>query len=195
MASRAVVPLFETVILTALVMLTAALGSTSAAVAAEGTATPETPLLEALAFSPPGTTFVAFSETWHNLSFLHRPSLLYASTLLLFLGLAALCLRALWRARRYRDADVQLALAFAGFSTLVGLGFRGIGEPLIYAVHAVFPLSYLLVAGFASAGWRWKRPLLAAFVLLLVLNNLTFVAEVNRLLHEAEGLGLEYPPD
>jgi hypothetical protein len=85
--------------------------------------------------------------------------------------------------KSYRDKDVQLAAGFLAFNLVFHLFYQGVGIPFIYSIHAVFSLVFLLAWLFKSVDFKFKRLVLLAVVLAVVVNNSIFIGRVNKFLN------------
>jgi hypothetical protein len=89
------------------------------------------------------------------------------------------------RIRRWRP-EIAMAIAAIGFNLGLHSFYRGIGEPLMYATHVVFPMLFLLSVLYGRGVLPGKRALLLVFTAGVIATNAAFLADVNNGLGTAD---------
>jgi hypothetical protein len=97
-------------------------------------------------------------------------------------------------ARAWRP-EIAMSLAAIGFNVALHSFYRGIGEPVMYSTHVVFPIVFLLSVLYGSSALRGKRALLLILAMGTLATNASFLGDVNRALRTARPSPFRVPPE
>jgi hypothetical protein len=96
--------------------------------------------------------------------------------------------------RQWRP-EIVMSIAAIGFNVALHSFYRGIGEPVMYSTHIVFPIVFLLSVLYGGSALRGKRVLLLVLTIGVLATNASFLGDVNHALRTATPKPFRAPPE
>jgi hypothetical protein len=138
------------------------------------------------------------SERWQIVQFTSSPGWMFwvccGFALAFCVALAMRKNAATSNVHRWRP-EIAMSGAAIGFNVALHSFYRGIGEPLMYATHVVFPIVFLLSVLYGRSALPGKRVLLFVLTIGVLATNAVFLSDVNRALRSGAPNPFRAPPE